>query len=73
MSAYNELNESDKRLANKLIIALHNNQISGHAWHAINRTINRARRDPNDTGKLRRDFRNFNLRSVIPHFRVKEK
>ena len=43
--------ESDKRLANKLIVALHNKEISGDAWHAINRTINRERRDPNDNGK----------------------
>ena len=51
MSAYKELKESDKRLANKLIVALHNKEISGDAWHAINRTINRERRDPSDTGK----------------------
>ena len=51
MSAYKDLKESDKRLANKLIVALHNKEISGDAWHAINRTINRERRDPSDTGK----------------------
>ncbi len=39
LSACKELQESDRRLANKLI------------RHAINRTINRARRDPKDTGK----------------------
>jgi len=51
MTAYKELQESDRRLANKLIVALHNKEISGDAWHAINRTINRERRDPNDNGR----------------------
>ena len=45
------MKESDRRLANKLIVALHKKELSGDAWHAINRTINRERRDPNDTGK----------------------
>ena len=45
------MKESDRRLTNKLILSLHNKEIRGDAWHAINRTINRGRRDPNDNGK----------------------
>ena len=50
LSAYKELQESDRRLANKLIIALHKKEVDGDSWHLMNRTINRARRDPSDTG-----------------------
>ena len=51
MVAYKGLNESDKKLTHKLIISLHKKELSGSSWHAINRTINRERRDPNTTGK----------------------
>ena len=51
LSAYKELQESDRRLANKLILALYKKEVDGDSWHVINRTINRARRDPSDTGR----------------------
>ena len=40
LSAYKELQESDRRLANKLIIALHKKEVDGDSWHLMNRTIN---------------------------------
>jgi hypothetical protein len=51
LSAYKELQESDRRLVNKLIISLYKKKVDGDSWHLMNRTINRARRDPSDTGK----------------------
>ena len=51
LSAYKELNESGRRLVNKLIIGLHADTIDEDTRLNINRTINRAKRDPSDTGK----------------------
>lgn len=51
LSAYKELNESGRRLVNKLIIGLHADTIDEDTRLNINRLINRAKRDPSDTGK----------------------
>ena len=51
LSAYKELNESGRRLVNKLIIGLHAGTIDEDTRLNINRTINRAKRDPSDNGK----------------------
>ena len=51
LSAYKELTESGRRLVNKLIIGLHAHTIDEDTRLNINRIINRAKRDPSDTGK----------------------
>ena len=51
LSAYKELQEPGRRLVNKLIIGLHDQQLDEGVRLDINRCINRARRDPNDTEK----------------------
>lgn len=51
LSAYKELSESGRRLVNKLIIGLHADTIDEDTRLNINRTINRAKRDPSDNGK----------------------
>jgi hypothetical protein len=49
--AYKELDEPGRRLVNKLIISLHYKHLDESCTLNINRCINRARRDPSDTGK----------------------
>ena len=51
MSAYKELDEPARRLVNKLINSLHDQRVDPESRLTINRTLNRTRRDPNDTGK----------------------
>ena len=51
MLAYGELDEPARRLVNKLVSALHEQKLDQEMRLTINRTINRTRRDPNDTGK----------------------
>jgi hypothetical protein len=51
MSAYTELDDSGRRLVNKLIIGLHDKKLPEGTRLNINRAINRSRRDPSDTGK----------------------
>ena len=51
MSAYKELDEPARRLVNKLITGLHEQRLDPASRLTINRTLNRTRRDPNDTGK----------------------
>ncbi len=48
LHALKELTESKRRLVNKLIVSLYNDQIDEKAHASINRTINRARRSPDD-------------------------
>jgi hypothetical protein len=48
LRALKELSEPKRRLVNKLIVSLHSNQIDDKVQAAINRTINRARRSPDD-------------------------
>ena len=51
MDAYKELDDTGRRLVNKLISGLHEQKLDQQTRLTINRTINRTRRDPNDTGK----------------------
>lgn len=51
MPAYKELDHSGRRLVNKLIVSLHDKQLPEATRMDINRSINRSRRDPKDTGK----------------------
>ena len=51
VDAYKELNDTGRRLVNKLITGLHEQKLDQETWLTINRTINRTRRDPTDTGK----------------------
>jgi hypothetical protein len=51
MPAYKELDHAGRRLVNKLIIGLHDKQLPNGTKQDINRSINRSRRDPSDTGK----------------------
>jgi len=51
MSAYKDLDDSARRLVNKLIIGLHDKKLAERTKLDINRSINRSRRDPSDTGK----------------------
>ena len=41
-----------KKLTNKFIMALHENKIDSNSQLNIRRSINRAKRDPNDTGNF---------------------
>lgn len=50
LSAYKGLSDSGRRLVNKLIIGLHTDTIDEDTRLNINRTINRAKRDPSDNG-----------------------
>ena len=49
--AYEALAEDQRRLANKLIVALHEDKLNSNVQLDIRRSINRAKRDPADTGK----------------------
>jgi hypothetical protein len=51
MPAYKELDHSGRRLVNKLIVSLHDKQLPEATRMDINRSINRSRRGPKDTGK----------------------
>jgi hypothetical protein len=51
LAAYETLPDDRKRLTNRLIMALHENKLDSNAQLDIRRSINRAKRDPNDTGK----------------------
>ena len=51
MSAYKELDEPARRLVNKLITGLHEQRLDPESRLTINRTLNRSRHDPNETGK----------------------
>ena len=51
MDAYKELDDTGRRLVNKLITGLHEQKLDQETRLTINRTINRTRRDPTDTGK----------------------
>ena len=48
LQALKELSDPKRRLVNKLIVSLHNGQIDEKVHAAINRTIKRARRSPDD-------------------------
>jgi hypothetical protein len=50
LGAYKQLNESSRRLVNKLIISLTDEKLDDKAKMSINRSINRARREPDSTG-----------------------
>ena len=49
--AYEALAEDKNRIANKLILALHEDKLDSNVQLDIRRSINRAKRDPADTGK----------------------
>jgi hypothetical protein len=51
IQAYKNLDDSGRRLVNKLIIGLHDKQLPDGTKLDINRAINRSRRNPSDTGK----------------------
>jgi hypothetical protein len=51
LTAYAELGAAEKRLCNKLITALHRQELHADAIKAINAAINRAKRDQTPTGK----------------------
>jgi hypothetical protein len=51
LSAYKDLDDSGRRLVNKLIVGLHEKQFPAGTKQDINSSINRSRRDPSDTGK----------------------
>ena len=51
IQAYKNLDDSGRRLVNKLIIGLHDKQLPDGTKLDINRSINRSRRNPSDTGK----------------------
>jgi hypothetical protein len=63
--AYEGLTSDKKRLASKLIVALHEGKLDSSVQLDIRRLINRSKRDPGDTGKrytngylvfMKRDF-----------------
>ena len=51
LTEYKKLNDSSRRLVNKLIISLSNETLDDKVKKSINRAINRARREPDDKGK----------------------
>ena len=51
LTEYKKLNESSRRLVNKLIISLSDETLDDKVKKSINRTINRARRGPDDKVK----------------------
>ena len=51
LTEYKKLNESSRRLVNKLITSLSDESLDDKVKKSINRTINRARRGPDDKVK----------------------
>jgi hypothetical protein len=51
LAEYKKLNDSSRRLVNKLIVGLSNETLDDKVKKSINRAINRARREPDDKGK----------------------
>ena len=51
LAEYKKLNDSSRRLVNKLITSLSDETLDDKVKKLINRTINRARREPEDKGK----------------------
>ena len=46
---YKDLDDSGRRLVNKLVVGLHDKQLPAGTKLDINRSLNRAKRDPSDT------------------------
>ena len=59
MRALKELSDPKRRLVNKLIVSLHGDQIDEKAQAAINKTINRSRRSPDEHPKYYNGYMMF--------------
>ena len=73
LSAYKQLNDSSRRLVNKLIISLTDEKLDDKAKMSINRSINRARREPDDTGKKYTNGYMMFYRERFPQLKKKDK
>jgi hypothetical protein len=73
MLAYKDLDDSERRLVNKLIVNLHDKKLPQATRMDINRSINRSRRDPKDTGKKYTNGYLVFYNERFPQLKMKEK
>lgn len=59
LEAYGKLDQNKKRLLNKLIVSLYNDEIDSSSFASVNREVNKMRRGPNDGRKKTNGYLSF--------------